>query len=421
MLVMKILTKIGLTLIILLAQTLIIKAQDNRSSKILVSQLLEEIIYNQGISETMQKFNEIKNDTANYFFDEAEIDDLGYTLLAESKINEAVAIFEIGVRQFPESGNSYSSLADAFLFAGEKTKAEENYKIALEKGAWGQARINHRLENLETIYDEVQSSKKNIITGNKSTGLNGEYLGQTLPDDKPVLFAPGIVSMIGWSFGCTFSSDGKEFYFSRGNKKKIILVSRLENNAWTKPSQVDFTSGNFASEPCLTADNKIMYFGFGEGISFVERTSDGWTEPRFAGEGMHVSSTKDGQIYITDLSEISKGIMTIAKVTIKDNCFYKVERLSDGIEKARTALQRLAHPCIAPDGSYILFDNGRGMLHLSFRDNSGRWGDAINLTEHGINPNASGAFITPDGKYIFFSIFNDLYWMSTNFIKKLRG
>ena len=32
-----------------------------------------------------------------------------------------------------------------------------------------------------------------------------------------------------------------------------------------------------------------------------------------------------------------------------------------------------------------------GRLHLPFLDNSGNWGDVINLTEHGINPNTGGA------------------------------
>lgn len=369
------------------------------------------------IKETLQM---LKQDTVHYFFNEEDLDDLGYKLLSKGYIEEAFLVFETGVELFPENGNSYSSLADALLFSGDKSKALENYKLALEKGAWGSRRINYRISNIDIIFQPVQSALKSMKKQGPTTGLSGPYLGQPQPGNGPQLFAPGIISLIGWSFWCTFSPDGKEFYFSRGNKKKIIMFSKWEKNGWTYPVPASFTKDQFSNEPHITADNKRIYFGMGEGIFVSERTLTGWSDPMPAGPGMHVTSTNDGQVFVTDVSEISSGKMYLAKATMANGIIKKLDRLEGGIGNAQKSMQRIAHPCIAPDGSYMIFDNGRGMLHVSFLSEKGDWGEAIDLTKYGIDPNAASATVTPDGQYLFFDVFGDLYWMSTKLFIELK-
>ena len=69
-----------------------------------------------------------------------------------------------------------------------------------------------------------------------------------------------------------------------------------------------------------------------------------------------------------------------------------------------------AHPYIAPDESYLIWDsvreNGYGSadLYISFRHIDGSWGPAINMGKD-INSELEDAYgsITPDGKYFFFS------------------
>ena len=57
---------------------------------------------------------------------------------------------------------------------------------------------------------------------------------------------------------------------------------------------------------------------------------------------------------------------------------------------------------------------------LCFRGDAGEWGDAIDLTEHGVDPDAGLASISPDGKYMFFFKPYDIYWVSTRLIERLR-
>jgi len=52
----------------------------------------------------------------------------GYSLLWDGKTDEAVEIFKVLVNDFPQSANTYDSLAEAYLKIGEKELALDNYK-----------------------------------------------------------------------------------------------------------------------------------------------------------------------------------------------------------------------------------------------------------------------------------------------------
>jgi len=69
----------------------------------------------------------------NYnFSDESALNTVGYTLLGKKRFDSAVAVFEYNTILFPESGNVFDSLAEAYLNQGDKAKSLINYKRALE-------------------------------------------------------------------------------------------------------------------------------------------------------------------------------------------------------------------------------------------------------------------------------------------------
>lgn len=55
----------------------------------------------------------------------------GYDLMKEKKLKEAIEIFKLNVFAFPKSGNAFDSLGEAYLEAGDKASAVENYKKSL--------------------------------------------------------------------------------------------------------------------------------------------------------------------------------------------------------------------------------------------------------------------------------------------------
>jgi pimeloyl-ACP methyl ester carboxylesterase len=65
-------------------------------------------------------------------FDEDLLNSLGYDLLRNNRIEEAIAVFEYNVEKYPNSWNSYDSLGDAFSAAENSEKAMESYRRSLE-------------------------------------------------------------------------------------------------------------------------------------------------------------------------------------------------------------------------------------------------------------------------------------------------
>jgi Tol biopolymer transport system component len=86
-----------------------------------------------------------------------------------------------------------------------------------------------------------------------------------------------------------------------------------------------------------------------------------------------------------------------------------------------------AHPCIAPDESFIVFDSERSDdpenadLFVCFRNDDGTWSDAFDLGDD-INTDTSEicAALSPDGKYLFYQSRGDIYWVSTDIIGAVR-
>ena len=60
------------------------------------------------------------------------LNELGYDLLFEGKIDEAIQFFELNTEIFPEVANNYDSLGEAYLKKGDRDQALSLYKKALE-------------------------------------------------------------------------------------------------------------------------------------------------------------------------------------------------------------------------------------------------------------------------------------------------
>lgn len=63
---------------------------------------------------------------------ERSINALGYQLLNQKRLPQAIQIFQLNVELFPQSSNTYDSLAEAYMDNGDKELAIQNYQKSLD-------------------------------------------------------------------------------------------------------------------------------------------------------------------------------------------------------------------------------------------------------------------------------------------------
>ncbi|MBV1910034.1 MAG: hypothetical protein KUG78_12075, partial [Kangiellaceae bacterium] len=178
----------------------------------------------------------------------------------------------------------------------------------------------------------------------------------------------------------------------------------------------------------ISPDGKTMFFA----NNYRERTDEGWSEFKSLDPAF-----KD--IDIMRLTTSSKGTYVFDEYAKDGNFVLRYSRLIDGVRETPKPLSKEintgkqnVHPFIAPDESYILWDSkrddgyGGSDIYVSFRQENGSWGTAINLGDK-VNTSTSqrGGYVTPDGKYLFFMSpastgKGDMFWVDAQIIETLR-
>lgn len=85
----------------------------------------------QGLEATFAELDALI-DSDEFEISEGELNNFGYQLLGQEKIDAAIAIFKANVNQFPKSANAYDSLGEGYMKNGETEKAIENYVKSLD-------------------------------------------------------------------------------------------------------------------------------------------------------------------------------------------------------------------------------------------------------------------------------------------------
>jgi Tol biopolymer transport system component len=271
--------------------------------------------------------------------------------------------------------------------------------------------------------------------------LTGPYLGQKPPGLKAEVFAPGIVSTGVHEFSCSFTPDGKEFYFTRrdtSSNATLIMVTKLAKGHWTRPEVVPFVENTMSFEPRVTPDGKRLYFTLGKpvpdqkgmpmNIWYVQRKGAGWGElenpgaPFNPAAAMYVSVTRSGTVYTTDISG-GPGTECIAVARLVGGKYQKLERVGPPVNTGA----RDMYPYVAPDESYMLFNSQRpsetskSSLFVSFIRKDGTWGDPLAVD---VGMEAGLPLVSPDGRFLFFTGGErgngDIYWVDAKIFNNLK-
>jgi CubicO group peptidase (beta-lactamase class C family) len=85
------------------------------------------------IAEAIEGYRKIFKDAPrNVTVAENRLNNLGYGLLQQKKLPEAIALLKLNVEFYPNAWNVYDSLAEAYMTNGDKKLAIANYKKSLE-------------------------------------------------------------------------------------------------------------------------------------------------------------------------------------------------------------------------------------------------------------------------------------------------
>jgi hypothetical protein len=275
--------------------------------------------------------------------------------------------------------------------------------------------------------NKKENNIKDIVTPDNES----LYPGQNLPGLIPEAFAPDIVCTEFYEYSGTFTPDMKEFYFIRqGGKYEELtfVVLKNSNNEWQES-----VISEWVGQPVISPDGKIMHLG----KRYMERTQTGWS-------ALKELKAPLNDIPIMRLSSSAYGTYYFDSY-YKENPDFPIRfsRFVNGKHEPPQALgttinsgiKNFNHPFIAPDESFILWDAvkedgfGSSDIYISFKKQDGSWGNAINLGDK-VNTGTweASAFVSPDGKYLFFSrnvgsdnYENvDIFWVDAQIIGNLK-
>lgn len=257
--------------------------------------------------------------------------------------------------------------------------------------------------------------------------FTGPLMGQKPPGKMAEVFVPDIISTPGWDIQGLFSPDMKEFYYvtDQGEGTPIMVVGfREEQNVWKK--HMEFIR---RGELTFSPDGSRMLMARG----YRDRINMGWSERKS-------SSPLIQQFPIMRLSAAADDTWVFDEARVPG--VIRISTVVDGERQAPVIMGEMvnqgelaAHPFIAPDGSYIIWDAireggyGKQDLYITFKQADGSWGDAINMGPQVNSANGDTyATVLADGKYLMFNRRiddatdnTDIMWVDASFIKDLRS
>lgn len=204
----------------------------------------------------------------------------------------------------------------------------------------------------------------------------------------------------------SISKNQDEIYFtiqSPNEQVSKIAFTKKNNNNWSKPELVPFSSSFRDLEPFLSPNGLRLYFASNRPLQetettskdydiwYVERknTSSKWSKPINIGlpintekDEFYPSVTKNGNLYFTSENEKSLGKDDIFVSKIENGNYTTPKNLGENINSEGYEFNAF----ISPDEKFLIFTAynrkdgmGSGDLYISYNEN-GNWSSAKNLT-----------------------------------------
>jgi Tol biopolymer transport system component len=219
------------------------------------------------------------------------------------------------------------------------------------------------------------------------------------------------------------SPDGKEILYSLvlSRKNAVILYLKTEQGQSNLPQILPFSGNFFDIEPAFSPDGKRLYFVSNRSLDqtstkdfdiwYIERQADGkWSEPQNMGAPINTpanefypSFAQNGNLYFTAKYGQDEEIW-LSKFT--NGQYTAPEALPSAINSKQDEFNAF----VSPNEQTLIFssygradDMGGGDLYISQKDKNGQWLPAQNLQSLNSNRLDYCPYISPDGKYFYFT------------------
>jgi CubicO group peptidase (beta-lactamase class C family) len=154
-----------------------------------IAEVLSKTIEERGeVAAAVRQYRELKaTQAAAYSFAESELNTLGYQLVAAKKLKEAIEVFKLNVEAYPQAANPYDSLGEAYLMAGERGLALQNYRKAVELNPQNTNAVAI-IKNLESPAAKADPAALDVYTGQYE--MTGRGLLEVSRDGDKLMAAP---------------------------------------------------------------------------------------------------------------------------------------------------------------------------------------------------------------------------------------
>jgi len=87
----------------------------------------------QGFDHADSVYAAMQKESPGFRLDEFAVNSWGFELLTDHHVPEAIDVLRLNAKNYPDSGDAYDSLGEAYMQSGQKELAIDNYKKSLEK------------------------------------------------------------------------------------------------------------------------------------------------------------------------------------------------------------------------------------------------------------------------------------------------
>jgi hypothetical protein len=208
---------------------------------------------------------------------------------------------------------------------------------------------------------------------------------------------------------------------------------KYENNHWTSPDTVSFSTTRSAEEAIYSPDGqRVYYYAYnppnpigGSDLCYSVKNGSVWSEPINLGMPLNTTQDEYHPCFVADSSVYFEN--AAGKI-----CYSKYQ---NGAYLPRIVLPSMfndpnmawGNPYVSPNESYFIFNSSRpgGFggtdLYISYKKIDGSWTNPKNLGNL-INTatSESGSEITDDTLYMTYVSNNNIFWVGSNFIDSLK-